>query len=166
MTDNAAELASEFEPELSKVLRKTLEKQARAAGESGCVVPVEVLRDTLAGMKATKDLEGPDRIKALSDAASALRTMLREPSPTKNAPKIALDPKIFAGEGAAPVDPADLEVALNELEKEQPRLARVVELRYFADLAGDQVGAFLEVSPRTVGREWRSARLWLTRRLS
>jgi RNA polymerase sigma-70 factor, ECF subfamily len=54
-----------------------------------------------------------------------------------------------------------LHEALNRLEKLDPRQAKVVELRYFAGLSVDEIAAVLNMSPRSVKRDWALARLWL-----
>jgi len=58
-----------------------------------------------------------------------------------------------------------LDDALNELEKVNPRQAKVVELRYFAGLSLEEVAATLKMGPRSVEREWASARVWLFERM-
>jgi len=58
-----------------------------------------------------------------------------------------------------------LEDALAELEENDPRKARTVELRYFAGLGNDEIAALLEISRPTVERDLRWARAWLARRL-
>ena len=46
------------------------------------------------------------------------------------------------------------------------RQARIVEMRYFTGLSLEEVAGALELSPRTVEREWRFARAWLGDRLA
>jgi RNA polymerase sigma-70 factor, ECF subfamily len=58
-----------------------------------------------------------------------------------------------------------LDGALKKLEKENPRQARVVELRYFGGLSVEQIGALLQIAPRSVKRDWALARIWLFRQL-
>ena len=58
-----------------------------------------------------------------------------------------------------------LENALAELERVDPRAARVVELRYFAGLTLDEVAAALDLGARTVVRDWQFARAFLHQRL-
>jgi RNA polymerase sigma factor (TIGR02999 family) len=54
-----------------------------------------------------------------------------------------------------------LDEALKKLEESDPRAARVVELRYFAGLTPEQIGEALDVTRRTVDRDWRFARAFL-----
>ncbi len=51
--------------------------------------------------------------------------------------------------------------ALAALERSEPRLARVVELRYFVGLSDAEVASMLGVAERTVQRDWTKARLFL-----
>jgi RNA polymerase sigma factor (TIGR02999 family) len=52
--------------------------------------------------------------------------------------------------------------ALEELAKVDPRLVKVVEMRYFAGLSDDDIAAALGVNARTVRRDWQKARLLLS----
>ncbi len=60
----------------------------------------------------------------------------------------------------------DLDRALNELAAEAPRLARLVELRFFGGLGIEEASGLLGCSPRTAKRDWVFARAWLLHRLS
>ncbi|TWT45318.1 ECF sigma factor [Phycisphaerae bacterium RAS1] len=63
-------------------------------------------------------------------------------------------------------DVVALDEALNALEKESPRAAEVVKLRYFAGHLREEIAAMLNISPRTVDYEWRYAKSWLFAALS
>lgn len=65
----------------------------------------------------------------------------------------------------ADVDLLALEDALNELEQHNPRMVRLVELRYFAGLSIEEAAEAMDVSPATVKRDWSFARAWLKERL-
>lgn len=71
--------------------------------------------------------------------------------------------------GTTPDVPLDdvlaLDAALNRLRVLDERLCRVVELRYFAGLDDAQIAESLRITPRTVGRDWVKARLFLAREL-
>ena len=58
-----------------------------------------------------------------------------------------------------------LDDALNELKVQDPRMAEVVMLRYFAGLSVEETASAMEISPRTVKREWSVARAWLIQRI-
>ena len=58
-----------------------------------------------------------------------------------------------------------LNQALNDLAAIDRRLARVVELRYFGGLNEGEVAQVLDLTERTVSRDWRKARAWLLTRL-
>jgi RNA polymerase sigma factor (TIGR02999 family) len=59
-----------------------------------------------------------------------------------------------------------LDEAVSELAKQEPHLAQVVRLRFYAGLSVEETAAAMGVSPRTVKRDWSFARAWLFRRLS
>ena len=54
-----------------------------------------------------------------------------------------------------------LDEALDKLAVQDPAKARLVELRYFAGLTGEQAAAVLGISPTTADRHWAYARAWL-----
>jgi RNA polymerase sigma factor (TIGR02999 family) len=58
-----------------------------------------------------------------------------------------------------------LDAALGRLADQDPLKARLVELRYFAGLTGDQAAAALGISPSSADRHWVFTRAWLRREL-
>ncbi len=58
-----------------------------------------------------------------------------------------------------------LDQALHKLGDLDARQARIVELRFFGGLTNAEVAAVLEISERTVDRDWRFARAWLRQEL-
>ena len=54
-----------------------------------------------------------------------------------------------------------VDAALDQLERLDPRLRSIVELRFFAGVPEHEIGAMLGVSTRTIEREWLKARLVL-----
>ncbi|MEM1182448.1 MAG: sigma-70 family RNA polymerase sigma factor [Acidobacteriota bacterium] len=58
-------------------------------------------------------------------------------------------------------DLLELDDALQALAAEDPRKAKVVELSYFGGLTFDEIAACMDISPATVKRDLKSAKLWL-----
>jgi RNA polymerase sigma-70 factor (ECF subfamily) len=67
---------------------------------------------------------------------------------------------------APPIDVLALDEALTKLAKDDPRKARLVELRYFAGLSLEETAVLLERSVSTVKADWDFARAWLRREMS
>ena len=120
------------------------------------------------------DIAWKDRSHFLAVAAKAMRYVLADHARRRHTEK--------RGGAAAPwervtlcgigsdggdriIDALDLEGALVELGAANERLARIVELRFFAGLTVEEVAQILGLSPRTVELDWRSARAWLRNRL-
>ena len=59
----------------------------------------------------------------------------------------------------------ELDDALGRLGELDPRLPRVVECRFFAGLTAEETAEALQVSKKTVDRDWKRARAWLRREL-
>jgi RNA polymerase sigma factor (TIGR02999 family) len=59
-----------------------------------------------------------------------------------------------------------LDETLNELAEMDPRKSKIVEMKFFGGLTTEEVAVILDVTPRTVEREWRKAKAWLYRALS
>jgi RNA polymerase sigma factor (TIGR02999 family) len=59
----------------------------------------------------------------------------------------------------------EIDESLRELEKTNPRWARIVEMRFFSGLGETEAAEALGISLRTVQREWREAREWLAKRV-
>lgn len=73
-------------------------------------------------------------------------------------------PRDLEQDNPTPADAVDilaLDEALLRLEQEDPRMANIVKLRFFAGMTVDEVAAGLELSRRTVLREWTAAKAWL-----
>jgi RNA polymerase sigma factor (TIGR02999 family) len=64
------------------------------------------------------------------------------------------------------VDLLDLDVALDRLASFDPRKSHIAELRFFGGLSLEETGHVLQVSSKTVERDWQAARAWLFRALS
>ncbi len=101
-------------------------------------------------------------------AARAMRNLLVDRARARARVKRGGDlQRVELGESAADglrTDPAlalALDAGLRHLAADDARAAEVVELHYFAGLPIERIAEVLEVSPRTVDRDWRYARAFL-----
>jgi len=122
---------------------------------------------------AGENLPFESRAHLLGVAAIAMRRLLvdraRERLSAKRgggARQATLDTRAEAVAEQASGELVALDDALVELEKLDPRLARVVELRFFGGLTEIEAAAALESSERTVRRDWTKARAFLHRHLA
>jgi RNA polymerase sigma-70 factor (ECF subfamily) len=79
---------------------------------------------------------------------------------------LPLDAARFVGAGEPSFDLLALDEALERLAAIDAEQAQVVELRFFGGLSLEETAVALGVSPSTVARAWRLARLWLHRELA
>jgi RNA polymerase sigma factor (sigma-70 family) len=68
-------------------------------------------------------------------------------------------------EAETPTERRSLDDALQALATFDERKARVVEMRYFGGLGVEETAEVLEVSPQTVLRDWKLAKVWLLREM-
>ncbi len=64
------------------------------------------------------------------------------------------------------VDMLELDDAMHKLAEVEPRYAQIIELRFFGGMRFGEIAELLDVSQRTIEREWRTARAWLYRNLA
>ncbi len=79
--------------------------------------------------------------------------------------------RVTIGDLAIATDEPDLDLlaldqALDALAEDEPRLAEVVNLRYFGGLSLAETAKLLGISLATVKRDWTFARAWLLERMS
>jgi len=75
---------------------------------------------------------------------------------------VDLDAAFDIGDGKlSPEDLLVVDRALTELERDEPELAELVELRYFAGLSLPDIAVLRETSARTLSRDWRRAKAQL-----
>ena len=79
--------------------------------------------------------------------------------------RVPLNEELLGARGRG-VELLALDDALVALSKIDPRKGRVVELRYFGGLSVEEAAEVLQVSPETIMRDWRMAKVWLFRELT
>jgi RNA polymerase sigma factor (TIGR02999 family) len=123
-------------------------------------------------VKPEPDVAWDGRAHFFAAAAEAMRRILVEKARRKRRirhggglGRVDLDQVASVGDDASG-DVLALHEALDQLAAEEPVVAEVVKLRYFAGLTTEQAGLALGVSLRTANRHWTFARAWLYQRLN
>jgi RNA polymerase sigma factor (TIGR02999 family) len=108
-------------------------------------------------------------------AAQAMRQILVDHARSRGARKrgggmgrLDLDKVTMAGPAGSDDDEIDweaLDVAMADLQRQDPRRHQVVMYRYFAGLSEEKTAELMEISEKTVQRDWKVARLFLLARL-
>ena len=118
------------------------------------------------------DADWEDRSHFFSVAAKAMRHIIINYARKKTADKrggsvdhVDLDERVMAPQESAETLVA-IDWALDRLAERDERMARVVELRFFGGMTQKESAAVLDISPRTVRRDWTAAKAWLSKALS
>jgi RNA polymerase sigma-70 factor, ECF subfamily len=121
---------------------------------------------------AFKEVNWEDRAHFFAVCAQLMRRVLtdwarrqRYLKRGKEARHVPLDEALILSPERGP-DLVALDDALKSLSEVDRRKCQVVELRYYGGLSVDETAGVLKVSPETVMRDWRMAKLWLLREMS
>jgi RNA polymerase sigma factor (TIGR02999 family) len=103
-------------------------------------------------------------------AAKLMRQILVDYARSHRAAKRGAEFRVEMEEGFEPsqnrgTDLIALDDALNQLAQFDPQQSRIVELRFFGGLTGEETAAVLGISAAAVGRDWNMAKAWLSREL-
>ncbi len=130
----------------------------------------ELVHEAFLKLAGAEHLSLENRRHFFTCAALAMRQILVDQAREAQAEKRGAGmQQVTLGESVAAAPSAgltDLDLALDDLDKINPELRELVELRYFAGLSLPAIAALREVSARTVSRDWERARALLEVRLS
>ncbi|TVP48498.1 MAG: RNA polymerase subunit sigma [Gemmatimonadales bacterium] len=148
-------------------LRVLAHRQRTREGIHATLHTTELVHEAYLRLAGDERIVAKGRAYFFGAAARAMRRVLVDAARRRGAAKRGSDPvQVTLGNVVIPMDGhaadlLDLDRALSALEEEHPRLARVVELRFFGGLSVDETAESLDVSPRTVKGDWALARAWL-----
>ena len=161
--------------ELMRLVYEELHRlaEARMRGERSdhTLQPTALVHEAYLELVSDANARWENRAHFFGAAAQAMRRILVDYARSRQAIKrgggqrrVALEEVIgLAEEGCA--DVLVIDEALAKLGAVDAQKARVVELRFFAGLSVEETAAVLEISPRTVKRDWSFAKAWLYREI-
>lgn len=154
-------------------LRSRAARYLRRERSGHTLQPTALVHEAFLRLFGQHSVEWRNRAQFFGVAAQMMRRILVDHARSKYAEKrggvsIRLDVESVedAPTGAATVDVIAINDALTRLASIDPDQARVVELRFFGGLTVEETAEVIGSSPRTVKREWRSAKAWLHKELS
>jgi len=154
--------------ELRRVARRHL--RDRSPGQT--LDTTALIHEAYLRMVDQSQAEWADRAHFFAYASRAMRAVLVDYARRRNsakrgggAPRFSLEDRDLPVEGQSEFLLA-LDEALTRLGAMSERLARTVECRFFGGMTEEETAAVLEVSDRTVRRDWLKAKAWLYAELS
>jgi RNA polymerase sigma factor (TIGR02999 family) len=165
--DRAAtdQLFSALYDELHRMARRELSK--RGAGVT--LGATTLLHEAYLDISDREGAAFPDRNRFMGYAARAMRGLIVDYARRRQAQKRGGEFEItsLSTDVAGPQADADglarVSSALDELEATDPRLARIVDLKFFGGFSFVEIASMMAVSERTVQRDWEKARIYLHR---
>jgi RNA polymerase sigma-70 factor (ECF subfamily) len=153
-----------------------LKRQARflMSGERAehTLQPTALVHEAFLKLSGLNEIKWNNRKHFFRFVSQIMRQILVDHARTKAADKRGSNPihfsvddlQIPAEERAAAI--VRLDDALVELARIDERRAKIVEMKYFGGMKSDEIAEALDISERTVGREWKEAKFWLYRELN
>jgi len=153
-------------------LRRIARRELRRNGPAVTLGATTLLHEVYLDLHGRRDLVFPDRARFFAYASRAMRGLIIDYARSRQALKRGAAFEITSMPTEVPdqaVDSVELERlndAVERLAATEPRLAQVVDLKYFGGFSFGEIAAMWGVSERTVQRDWEKARLFLYRCVS
>lgn len=166
----------EVEPRLAEVIHAELRRVAaaymRRERKNHTLQATALVNEAWMRLAAEPDIAWQNRAHFFAVASRLMRQILVDHARRHRAGKrggggqqITLDDQ-FAAKGVNQADILALNEALDRLNEFDPRACRIVEFHFFGGLSFEEMAVALDVSTRTVKRDWSMARAWLRGQLS
>jgi len=162
----------ELMPLVHQELRRLARVQMRGERDNQTQQTTEIVNEAFLRLIDLRRIEWQDRAHFMALSARLMRRVLVDHARSRNYQKrgggaapLALDDVLVASSERG-ADLVALDDALEDLGRVDPRKSQVVELRFFGGLSVEETAEALSVSPETVMRDWRLAKVWLLREIS
>ncbi|WP_280155074.1 ECF-type sigma factor [Piscinibacter sp. XHJ-5] len=149
-------------------LRQLARSRLRDGGRNTFLDTTALVHESYLRFIRTSELRVDDRRAFFAYAARVMRSVIVDTVRERQAlrrggdlQRCTLDTSVADEMPSGEDDVIKLHEALEQLATVEPRLARVVEMRYFMDSSEADIAEALDVTERTVRRDWRRARMML-----
>jgi len=165
-------MGEELFPLLYDELRRLARSRLSSGGRNVMLDTTALVHESFLRLHGAGKVELTDRDHFMAYAATAMRSVIvdyvrRKASEKRggDAEHVTLDTGLADSLGATDEEIVDVHEALEALAKVDARLVQVVEMRYFAGMTEREIADALDITDRTVRRDWEKARLLLARAL-
>jgi RNA polymerase sigma factor (TIGR02999 family) len=172
MRNGNTQAVNDLIPLVYENLRRTANALLRQERQDHTLQPTVLVDDVLMRLIGTTQLEWQSRAQFFAIASVQMRRILIDHARAHRAEKrggdyqkVSLDDRLVYDWHKAE-SLLILNEALDRLEELDPRMSKVVEMRYFAGMTEEEVADVLKLSVRTVKRDWQFARDWLYREIT
>jgi len=172
MKNGNTQAANDLIPLVYKNLRRMANALLRQERQDHTLQPTALVNDALMRLIGTTHLDWQSRAQFFAVASMLMRRILIDHARAHRAEKrggefqkVSLDDRLTYDWHKAE-SLLVLNEALDRLEEIDPRMSKVVEMRYFAGMTEEEVADVLKLSVRTVKRDWQFARDWLYREIT
>lgn len=143
-------------------LRRLAARYLRDEGPGHTLQATALVHELYLRMASVQEMDWKGRAHFISVAAQMMRRILIDHARKRQALKrdAGQAPPAPYPEAAGP-DILDVNAALDRFAVDYPRHARIVELRFFGGLDAPEIAQVLDLSLRTVERDWHFAKAWL-----
>jgi RNA polymerase sigma factor (TIGR02999 family) len=158
-------------PSIHAELKRLAQAQLRRDG-AATIQPTELINEAYLKLVDVAEVDFAGRAHFYSMAARTMRRILVERYRRRESDKRGGGQSLVSLCGLPELSDArdiqleKLDDALKDLEALDPRQADIVTLRFFGGLEGEEIAVALDLSVRTIKREWAAAKLWLLRELA
>jgi len=153
-------------------LRRLARARLRAGGRSTLLDTTSLVNESYLRFAMTRRVRLEDRVHFMRYAGRVMRSVIVDFARRRGARRRGGDTlhvhvtlRSCDGLGAGEKEVLRVHEALEGLAKLDARMAQVVEMRYFGGMSETEIAEALEVTDRTVRRDWEKARLWLAEAL-
>lgn len=155
-------------------LRRVANARLHANGRADDMSPTLLVHETYERLVRLQELNVSDRKQFFTYASTVMRSVIVDMARARLTDRrgggvrdIPIDTLLEASI-ASPLDDSVVQIndALEQLAAAEPRLAQVVEMRYFGGLSMLEIAEALDITERTVARDWSKARSLLAVMLS
>lgn len=157
-------LARLLYPELKKIARSRLQRERQGHTLQATALVSELYLHLL----QKPDVKWTSRNHFLLAASQAMHRLLVDHARARKAQKrggginaMELEDSWIAGNGQDVLQVLEVDALLGRLAEREPRMASVVEMKFFGGLTFAEIGSVLGVDERTAKRDWTLARGWL-----